>query len=164
MSEKKNLPEKKEKPALPVDTDHSFVNEMADALNPVKGLNIALIDPYKKYSPDMNIILLGKSENKFGIIPRRFKILRTEGDNLVLQPYDEMGSTEARQELAEFIVQLHEKDIRTQAVEVVKEALMRKPLKVLKKLKIQSEQGKKSKLRTSMGCVSFEVGDESVTL
>ena len=146
----------------PILAPPTIIDEMLDSMNPHTGLTIETFDPYEK--PSHTIILFGKKENKFGIAQRRFKIKEKIGDNIVLEPFDEIGSEEAREELAEFIVDTHQDDIRAQSVEVVKKALKRKDVKILEKMKIETKKKKKSKLRTRMGCVFFEIGEESIIL
>ena len=138
-------------------------DELMDAFDPSKGMNLNLIDP-ENVDKNMMIIMLGKDDNKFGICTERFRVIKRDGDKLILEPYDEKGPEAAREEIANFIVQLHEKEIKDSAVGMVKKALMRKPIKKLEKLKEKSKPGVKGKLKTMTGCVYLVIGDEEVLL
>ncbi len=155
------IPIEKDLPVI--DDPPSMLDSMLDAFDPKRGLNIVSIDP-ENVPKDMMLILLGKDENKFGVFQERFRIVKRDGDKLILEPYDEKGPLAVREEIVNFVVQLNEEKIKESAVSMVKKALMRKPLKTLKKLQKETKKKKDSKLETRSGCVFFEVGDECVIL
>lgn len=153
------------KPVIVEET--SLTDELMDAFDPTKGMNLTLIDP-EDVDKDMMIIMMGKNDNKFGICTERFRVIGREGENLILEPYDEKGPEEARKEIAKFIVQINEKAIRDSAVDMVEKALTRKPIKKLEELKKETEKIKKkgivAKLKTKTGCVFLSVGDMEILL
>lgn len=154
----------KSKPPIVIEPEPSITDEMLDAFDPSKGLNLKIIDP-EDVDKDMMMIMLGKKENEFGICTERFKVVGREGDKLILEPYDEKGSIEARKEIAKFIVQIHEKEIKDSAVGMVEKALMRKPISKLKKLEKESKKkGIVAKLKTKTGCVYLNIGNEEILL
>lgn len=154
----------KPKPPVVVEPEPSITEEMLDAFDPTKGLNLKIIDP-EDVDKDMMMIMLGKKENAFGICTERFRVVGREGDKLILEPYDEKGSIEARKEIAKFIVQINEKQIKESAVAMVEKALTRKPIKKLERIAKESKKkGILSKLKTSTGCVFLVVGNEEVLL
>lgn len=155
-----------EKPQPPIveEFEPSITDEMMDAFDPTRGINLKIIDP-EDVDKDMMMILLGKKENEFGICTERFRVVGREGDKLILEPYDEKGSIEARKEIAKFIVQINEKQIRDSAVAMVEKALTRKPIKKLERIAKESKKkGIISKLKTTTGCVYLIVGNEEVLL
>lgn len=140
-----------------------LINEFSDSADPTKGINLKIIDP-EKVDKNMMIILLGKDEDKFGICQQRFRVIKQKGDQIILEPYDEKGTPEARKEIARFIVQMNEQQIKSSAVDMVEKALNRKPIKKLERLKEQTKKGMRSKLSTSVGCVYLVIGDEEILL
>lgn len=150
-----------------VGEETSLTDELMDAFDPTKGMNLTLIDP-ENVDKDMMIIMMGKNDNKFGICTERFRVTGREGEKLILEPYDEKGPEEARREIAKFIVQLNEEEIKESAVGMVEKALMRKPIKKLEELKKETKKEKKkglgAKLKTKTGCVYLVIGDQEVLL
>lgn len=151
------------KAPLPVIPEHTLLEEITDCFDPSKGVNLKLLDPHE-IDKDMMILLLGKDENKFGIAVEKFRVEKKIGDKLILVPYDEKGDPDIRNEIAEFIVQINSEQIKKSSIKMVKDALFRKPLKTLRRLEKATKEKKPSKLKTNVGCVYLEIGDEEVLL
>jgi len=166
------MKEEKKLPVLPVTDDtinlvkgmnkSPIMSEMADSMNPNNPTTIRTVES-KDLKKDHELYLFAKKGSNFMAVIEKYKIVDQEGKKITLEPEDK-GSEKARAEIAELIVNTHEKEIRDQAVEVTKKALSRKSLKVLLGLRKNQNEGKKSKLKTRAGCVFLEIGDQSVTL
>lgn len=142
--------------------EHDLVSTMSDQLNPLVGLNINLTD-IETFTKDSELIIISKDGGKFGVCAERFKFVKTEKGKVILAKVS--GKDEYTKELiAEFLVTIHEKEIKNSVIQMVKKALIRKPINTLRKLKKESQSGKKSKLHTRKGCVFLQIGDEAVNL
>jgi len=161
------MSEEKKKKNLPIPVENSgidLLSSISDSINPMTGINMKILDP-DDLTKDFMIIMLAKDENRFGIAQGRYRVIKRDGEKLILEPYDEKGPEEAREQIANFIVQINEKQIKESSIAMVKKALLRKPIKQLHRLKEESKKkGIKSKLATKVGCVYLEIGDEKVLL
>ncbi len=110
--------------------------------------------------------LMAKRPNEIAAVDVPFKVTRL-GSKLILEPVaaeDEKATEEKRRELARAIVQTHRNEIMEEAVKATGEALTRKPVEKLERMKAKSDEGARAKVGTRRGCMFLDIGGEETIL
>jgi len=163
------LKDKEEKKPVPVDSiippnepESNVLASLQDNLNPLQGFNLNIVES-EEFKEDTELIIISKDGGRFGVCNEKIKFVKSENGEIILKKIDDKDEKQ-KELIADFIVSTHEKEIKNNVSEMVKTALKRKPLNVLKKLKKESKKGNKSKLHTRRGCVFLQIGNEAVNL
>ena len=149
-------------PAVIPDSANSLLADMQDSFDPLKGFNINHVDT-DTLDQDSEIILISKDGGKFGICTEKFKVVKNDHGRVTIEKITDKD-LDSKELIAEFIVSTHEQQIKDSVKEMVKQALIRKPIKTLRTLAKETKKKKGSKLHTRRGCVFFQIGNEAITL
>ena len=150
-------------PIIIPDSETGLMAEMKDNLG-LGGLSISTVD-IDEIENEAELIIISKSSGKFGLCTNKLRFIKTENNgDIILKKISDNDDESEKELLAEFIVSMNEKQLKKSVTKMVKNALMRKPINTLKKLKENTEKKDKSKLETRRGCVWLQIGDEAVNL
>ena len=145
----------------PNEPEFNMMANMSDSLG-INGLTINTIE-LKDVKKDSELIIISKENEKFSVVTTRLKISEIQKGGILLKIKTDKDENQ-KKILAEFIVSMNKKQIEKSAAKMVYDALMRKPISTLKKLRVQTKKKKKSKLETRRGCVFLQIGNEAVNL
>lgn len=144
-------------------------------LPPNQGITIGAAEAGDVKDGDV-VYLMIKRPNQVRAVNQAFKIAKVVipgkkpgeskiGYNLVPVEESPEEDKERKREIAKAIVARHRDEIMEQAVAATEEALTRKPIEKLEKMKVQSDKPEvKAKVGTRRGCMFLTLGDEETLL